>query len=170
MPTNGFGDDGYADYWDSVIAAQSEAPPPTHNKPLHASVEHPVVVQRDDVDASGACSPIAVWRWFEQAEGALLDSLGLEAGFCARLLIVRQELDYLRSMRHTDRVRIRLSIADVGRSSVRYQLRVAQDEKVNVSGHVVCVLTEARTRRAEPWTSTARTLLTRSAKSEAQPG
>ena len=160
-----FSDDGYGDYWDAVIES-TEKLDLRSKESVYAEVSFYHAVQRYDIDASGMCSPAALWRWFEEAEGALLERVGLEPGFCFRLLVVHQEMDYRRRLRHADEVEIRLAIAGVGRSTVCYRLRAEHDGQICMSGRTVRVLVDPATGGCQPWPDMVRTLLTRSPDSD----
>ncbi|WP_084467040.1 acyl-CoA thioesterase [Nocardia arthritidis] len=83
------------------------------------------VVDWQDTDAAGHYHHSTVIRWVEAAEAALLDSLGLR-GLFGSIPRVRFEVDYLDRLWFGETASIALSVAGLGRSSVRYDFVVTR--------------------------------------------
>jgi acyl-CoA thioester hydrolase len=88
-----------------------------------------IVVERlvdwQDTDAAGHYHHSTVIRWVEAAEAALLDRIGLRWLF-GHVPRVRYEVDYLNRMWFGDTASIALSIAAVGRTSLRYDFVITR--------------------------------------------
>lgn len=86
-------------------------------------------VQFYDTDCGGVVSNIAYLRWIEKARSLLLAGLGLElSGMMESGLfpaVVRTEIDYLRVARLGDEVRVKATLAEVGKVRIvcRFTLR-----------------------------------------------
>ena len=118
-------------------------------------------VDWQDTDAAGHYHHSTVIRWVEAAEAALLERLGLRwlFGFIPR---VRYEVDYLDRLWFGDTASIALSIAEVGRASLRYEFVItrvppsdrqpAEPSSVAARGALTAVHVPGGGREgAEPW-------------------
>jgi YbgC/YbaW family acyl-CoA thioester hydrolase len=95
-------------------------------------------VEWPDTDAAGHYHHATVIRWVEAAEAALLDKLGLLELF-GTVPRVHYEVDYLARLWFRDVVQIELVVAEVGRSSVRYEFTVTAGDQVAARGAMICV-------------------------------
>lgn len=117
-----------------------------------------------DVDSAGI---VFYPRYFEFLNGIVedwLDSLG--CGFPTlieqRRLILptrRVEADYLRPSRMGERLEARLSVVEVGRTSLRIVVELWAGEALNWRCQAVLVLADAGTGRPTPWPDDLRRLL-----------
>jgi YbgC/YbaW family acyl-CoA thioester hydrolase len=103
-----------------------------------------------DTDASGYHHNTAAFRMMEMAETAMFDHLGLLDEVYGRLPRVHIEADFRTALRHRDLVDIRLWVSGVGRSSIRYGIRMEREGEVAVEGMVVAVLLD-ESRRPTEW-------------------
>ncbi|WP_328601861.1 acyl-CoA thioesterase [Nocardia terrae] len=83
------------------------------------------VVDWQDTDAAGHYHHSTIIRWVEAAEAALLERYGLRWLF-GTIPRVHYEVDYLERLWFGDRAAIELSIAELGRTSVRYEFVVTR--------------------------------------------
>ena len=107
-----------------------------------------------DTDASGVYHWSTVFRLVEAAEAVLHDRLGIREHTFGRTPRVHVSCDYRRELAFFDTVRTVLAVAEVGRSSVRYDFSVfAPDaDEPAAEGEVVAVhVTEAPGGKADPW-------------------
>lgn len=111
-----------------------------------------VVVQRwvewPDTDAAGHYHHSTVVRWAEAAEATLHDRLDLLSLFGV-VPRVRYEVDYLARLWFRDLVDIEFYVADVGRTSVRYEFEVRRGDEVAARGAMIAVHSDAA--GTTPW-------------------
>lgn len=93
-----------------------------------------------DTDASGHWHNTVVVRWFEWAEAALLERLGLVTMLCGHLPRVRVEADFGRPLHFNDLADIEFEVEDVGRSSITYRCRILHEAEPCAELRVVSVL------------------------------
>ena len=93
-----------------------------------------------DTDASGHWHNTVVIRWFEWAEAALLERLGLVTMLYGHLPRVRVETDFRRPLHFNELAEIEFEVDDVGRSSITYRCRILHDDEPCAELTVVCVL------------------------------
>ncbi len=115
-------------------------------------------VQWPDTDAAGHQHHSVVMRWAEEAELALLDSLGL-ADLFGRTPRVNYRADYRARLWLGQRVGITLAVARIGRSSLAYHFDVDGDETSVASGEITIVHTGTNTTGAQPWPEATRAAL-----------
>jgi YbgC/YbaW family acyl-CoA thioester hydrolase len=122
-----------------------------------------IVVQRriewSDTDASGAWHNSAAFRFLEVAETALLDRLGLLDDVYGRLPRVHIEADFSEALRHRDVVDISLTVADVGRSSITYDIEIAKDGETCARARSVAALLDRAGGTPVEWPAEHRRLL-----------
>lgn len=126
-------------------------------------IEYPSIVicrrlQWLDTDASGHHHHAVIIRWVEEAEAALLDSIG-QIGLFGRVPRVHYEVDYKRRLWFQDEVRIRLAVEAVGRASLTYGFDVRADGGVAADGRMVVVNTGGGDGGAAPWPDSTRSAL-----------
>lgn len=104
-----------------------------------------------DTDAAGIYHWNTVFRLAESAEAALHTALGIVEttfGFTPRVAV---QFDFTRSLRFNDIVKVRFSVAAVGRTSVRYEVSVIGTEGVAAHGHITSCLVDAASGRPCAW-------------------
>ena len=107
-----------------------------------------------DTDASGAYHWSTVFRLLEAAEAVLHDRLGIRDHTFGRTPRVHVSCDYRRELAFFDVARTVLTVAEVGRSSVRYAFSVFPGEEAEpaAEGEIVAVhVTGAPGGTADPW-------------------
>ncbi len=129
-----------------------------------------------DTDAAGIYHWSTVIRFAEEAEAELHTALGIAQATFGATPRVKAGFEFRRPLRFNDPAWIDLTVAAVGRSSVRYAalLRDEADQLV-AEGEVVTVFIDTATRRSAPWPDAIRAALTsggeqRPADREPRPG
>jgi YbgC/YbaW family acyl-CoA thioester hydrolase len=110
-----------------------------------------------DTDAGGRIHFTAVFRWAEQAETALLRSLGLLddwADYPRRAV----EAEYLAVLRFEDEFEVDLAADRVGTSSITYGWEVRRDGEICIRGRHTVVHVDADGRPAPLSTEARRAL------------
>lgn len=127
--------------------------------PAPASIHLQRRIEWWDTDASGNYHNTAAWRLFETAESLLLGRLGLLHDVYTRLPRVHAEADFRRPLLFHQLVDVHLAVAALGRSSIRYSMRIERDGETCVElGVVAVLLAEARGATVE-WPDAHRELL-----------
>jgi acyl-CoA thioester hydrolase len=116
------------------------------------------VVEWPDTDAAGHYHHSAVIRWVEAAEAELHEQLGLLDLF-GSVPRVRYEVDYLDRLWFRDRVAVELSVAEVGRTSLRYVFTVTREDEPVARGTMVCVNSDPKGAGAAAWPEEVRSRL-----------
>ncbi|MGQ4596383.1 thioesterase family protein [Nocardia sp. R6R-6] len=116
------------------------------------------IVEWPDTDAAGHYHHSTVVRWVEAAEAELHEQLGLPDLFGV-IPRVRYEVDYHARLWFRDRITIRLELAALGRSSIRYVFTVQRGDEVAVSGAMSAVHIDPAEGRAVPWPEHVRALV-----------
>jgi acyl-CoA thioesterase FadM len=105
-----------------------------------------------DTDAAGIYHWTTIGRFAEAAEAALFQALGIPAQTLELTPRLRVQLEFRRPLRFGDEAWAELTVAAVGRTSLRYALRVTDlDENPVADGEIVCCLLDAERTRARPW-------------------
>src|SRR2546425_8525891 len=129
-----------------------------------------IVVQRriewPDTDASGMYHNTAAFRFIEVAETALLDRLGFVEEVYGRHPRVHIEADFLRPLWFRDLVDVTIAVAEVGRTSVTYEVELARAGEPCARGRMVAVLLDAIGGAPQPWSDEHRRLLMESGPQE----
>lgn len=125
-----------------------------------------VVVERrvewPDTDAAGHYHHSTVVRWVEAAEAVLLRRLGL-AHLFGSTPRVHFEADYRARLWFGEAVRIELSVAKVGASSLHYVFTVHGEGDVEAAaGRMVIAHSASRATGTTPWPADVREVLTKS--------
>lgn len=123
--------------------------------PVSVTIER--TVEWPDTDAAGHYHHSSVIRWVEAAEAALHERLGLPELF-GSVPRVHYEVDYLARLWFRDQVRVTLEVAEVGRTSLRYEFLVERDGQPAARGAMVCV--QADTEGPVSWAENVRRALT----------
>jgi len=129
----------------------------TTSGPVPASVTIERRVAWEDTDASGHYHHGTVIRWVEEAEGVLQERLGID--LFGRLPRVHYEVDYAARLWYGDRVEVALSVAEVGRTSLRFTFDVHGGTAVAARGALVAVHAESPTEGPTAWPDTVRKAL-----------
>jgi acyl-CoA thioester hydrolase len=117
------------------------------------------LVEWPDTDASGHYHHSTVVRWAEAAEAELLEQLGVPNLFGV-IPRVRYEVDYTARLWFRDRVAVQLWIAEVGRTSVRYEFAVRRGDEVAATGSMTAVNIDLGAGRPSAWPVDVRAVLT----------
>jgi len=87
-----------------------------------------------DTDAGGRIHFTAAFRWAEAAETALMRRLGFVAGEWGDYPRRKVEAEYLKVLRFEDEIEIRLSVENVGRTSITYAWTIAKGGDPHIKG------------------------------------
>ncbi|TMK84444.1 MAG: acyl-CoA thioesterase [Actinobacteria bacterium] len=134
-------------------------PIPGQESPRPASIVVQRRIEWPDTDASGMYHNTAAFRFIEVAETALLDRLGFVHQVYGRHPRVRLEADFLRPLRFRDLVDIELRVAEVGRTSVTYDVEMRANGELAVRGRAIAVLLTEPGGRPDRWPDEYRRLL-----------
>lgn len=98
-------------------------------------------IEWGDTDAAGVYHWATVFRLVEAAEAVLHDRLGIRDYTFGTTPRVHVTCDFRGELSFFDAVRVELTVADVGRSSVRYAFTVARkgEEAAAAEGELVAV-------------------------------
>jgi acyl-CoA thioester hydrolase len=113
-----------------------------------------------DTDAAGIYHWTTIGRFAESAEAALFRALELPERTLELTPRVSMHLDFRRPLRFGDEAWVELSVAAVGRASLRYTLAVTDLEETPVAdGEIVCCLLDGERGGAQPWPDDVRVAL-----------
>ena len=113
-----------------------------------------------DTDAAGIYHWTTVARFAEAAEAALHNALGITEETFGATPRVSVRFDFHRPLRFNDEAEIRLAVAVVGRSSVRYRLHVTDLARQPVAdGEIVTCLVRPDGQGSRPWPDRVRLAL-----------
>jgi acyl-CoA thioesterase FadM len=104
-----------------------------------------------DTDAAGIYHWTTAFRLAESAEAALHTALGIADRTFGVTPRVSVSADFARPLRFNDLVDVELTVAAVGRTSVRYALTITGPQGSAVTGHLTAAFIDADTGRAAPW-------------------
>lgn len=114
-----------------------------------------VVIQRrvewPDTDAGGLYQYQSVFRWIEAAEAVLHERLGIVSETFGSSPRAHVEASYRLPLRFLDTVDVELTVAAIGRTSVRYEFCVRKDGEVHAYGSMTSVHKPGASDRPEPW-------------------
>ena len=136
----------------------SDSPASVSDSGAPASVRIQRRVEWPDTDAAGHYHHSTVVRWVEAAEAVLYERLGLIALF-GSIPRVRYEVDYRARLWFGDVVDVRISVAQLGRTSIRYAFEVRRGDDVAAVGGMVAVHSGVGA-GTEAWGDDARTAFT----------
>ncbi|MQA95160.1 MAG: acyl-CoA thioesterase [Streptosporangiales bacterium] len=112
-----------------------------------------------DTDAAGHHHHSAILRWVEAAEAELLRGYGLD-GLFGRTPRVRYEADYRARLVFGQPVRVGLRVAELGRTSLRYEFEVlTADGTIAAAGVMVVAYVPTLESAAMPWPEEVRAVL-----------
>lgn len=112
-----------------------------------------------DTDAAGVWHNTTAIRWTEDAEAELHRSLGIIDRTFGLTPRVHLEYDFGVPLHFDDEVLVHLSVAELGSSSVTYEVTVDRGEERAATGRLIAVLTDGETRRPRPWPDDLRSAL-----------
>jgi len=105
-----------------------------------------------DTDAAGIYHWTTIGRFAEAAEAALFRALDIPEATLVHTPRVSMQLQFRRPLRFGDEAWTELTVAAVGRSSLRYALRVTDLHDTPVAeGEIVCCLIDAERGGSRPW-------------------
>ncbi len=104
-----------------------------------------------DTDAAGVWHNTTAIRWTEDAEAELHRELGIIDETFGLTPRAHFAYDFGVPLRFDDEVLVRLSVTELGSSSVTYQVTVDRGEERAATGRLVAVLIDGETRRPRPW-------------------
>src|SRR5882757_5295352 len=104
-------------------------------------------VEWHDTDAAGHHHHGAVLRWVESAETVLLERRSATELY-GRAPRVHYEVDYHNRLYYGQIVQIELTVARVGKKSVRYGFKVCSGDVVAATGNLVMVMASRDSPRA----------------------
>ena len=106
----------------------------------------------NETDAAGHNPFTAVFRWIEEAEHALLRSIGVEASTIARIPRVHFEVDYFDRLYFDEVIEVRVGVVKLGTSSCHFGFEVRKaDGGRAISGSYVVVHASGTASGAAPW-------------------
>jgi len=112
-----------------------------------------------DTDAAGIYHWTTALRLAEAAEAELHTALGIADRTFGSTPRVHVECDYIAPLRFNDLVDVRLDVADVGRTSVTYDVELTLDGAVVARGRIVACHLDRETGRATQWPEDIRALM-----------
>ena len=100
-----------------------------------------------DTDASGRIHYTAMFRYFEAAEVEFLRTLGVTYDMRRDYTLprVHVECDYLKGIVHDDLIDIKVSLASMGRASIRFAFETYKDGELAAKGAIVAVCVDRKT-------------------------
>ncbi len=131
--------------------------PAVTNEPASITIRRRV--EWMDTDAAGIYHWTTVFRLAEAAEAALHTALGIADRTFGAVPRVSVAVDFRRSLRFNDQVDVRLAVAAVGRSSVRYELTIADTTGLVAAGQLTACLVDRPGGRATAWPEDLRVAL-----------
>lgn len=116
-------------------------------------------VEWSDTDASGYHHNTMTLRLIELAETTLLDRLGILEQVYGRMPRVHVTMDFSLPLKHKDLLDVHFAIAEVGRTSVTYEVRVEHERRTAATARVVVVLVDRAWGEPVAWSEEHRRLL-----------
>ena len=110
------------------------------------------LVEWSETDAAGHNHFAAAFRWLEEAEHALLRSVGVPVDEIARIPRVHIDIDYKDRLYFGQEIAVRVTVVKVGTSSCTYEFEVCTGAGlVAVSGNLVVVHASSTSEGSAPW-------------------
>ena len=116
-------------------------------------------VQWMDTDAAGIWHHSTLVRWAEEAEAELHRQLGIIGETFGATPRVHVEFDYFLPLRFDELVRLTLTVADLGRTSVTYEFDLVRGSERVVSGKMIAVFIDRETGAKREWPESIRSAL-----------
>lgn len=102
-----------------------------------------------DTDASGRIHYTAMFRYFESAEIEFMRQFGVIYGKTQYAFPrVHVECDFFLAIVHDDLIEIEVSLAKLGRSSMRFEFRALKSADLAAQGAIVIACMDPKTQRA----------------------
>ncbi len=131
-----------------------------HNRPsMGASITVPYRIAWMDTDAAGIWHYSTAIRMAEAAERELFRGLDISRQSFGSTPRVHIEFDFVRPVEFDDLVQVTLCVAEVGRSSITYEIRIAAEVGEVATGSIVAVLLDPATGSSKPWPAEVRSRL-----------
>lgn len=109
-------------------------------------------VEWAETDAAGHYHFSSVFRWFEEAEHALWNSLNINKLIFGRVPRVHVDVDYKERLWFDQEVDVILAVEKVGRTSCRFGFEVRTlEDQVAASGSYTVVHAPDPTSTSQPW-------------------
>ena len=135
-------------------AAHTKFSPPWYHSPVPVS-EHTLRrrVNFYETDSAGIVHYSNYFRYLEEAEYALWRSAGVvvDSGSEYTFPRVAASFDYHAPLRFGEEFDVRLQIAAIGRTSLRYTCRITRGETAIATGSLTIVCVSKATMQAAPW-------------------
>lgn len=112
-----------------------------------------------DTDAAGQHHNTAITRMVEAAEAVLHTRLGIAGETFGRTPRARSETNFRGRLRFNDVVRTDLWVAEMGRTSLRYEFTVHRSQELVADGALVIVSFDPERERTVEWPEHQRSLL-----------
>jgi acyl-CoA thioesterase FadM len=122
-----------------------------HSQTQPASISLRRRIEWMDTDAAGIYHWTTAFRLAEAAEAALHSALGIADRTFGATPRVSVRADFTRALRFNDAVDVTLSVAAVGRTSVRYRLLIHHEGALAVDGEITSCFIDRDSGRAIPW-------------------
>jgi acyl-CoA thioester hydrolase len=124
---------------------------------------HAITTRWMDNDAYGHVNNVVYYSWFDTVVNQFLITNGVldvEKGQVIGL-VVETQCNYFASLAFPERVTAGLCVAQIGRSSVRYEVSIFREDEETASaqGHFVHVYVDRMTRKPVPLPENMRTVL-----------
>lgn len=119
--------------------------------PQRAPFRFPARIRYIDTDSSGRIHYTAMFRYFESAEIEFMREMGIMYGKTKYVFPrVHVECDFFLAIVHDDLIDIEVTLAKLGRSSIRFEFRALKSGDLAARGAVVIVCMDPKTQRAAP--------------------
>ena len=118
-------------------------------------------VQWMDTDASGIWHHSTIVRWTEEAEAELHRRAGVIDETFGATPRVHIEFDFFNPLRFDEEVQLTLNVADLGTSSITYEIVLTRKGQLIATGKMVAVLTDRQTGEKRPWSEAMKSALFR---------
>ena len=130
-------------------------PQPAARKPAPQPADYPHqvtdVVRFGDLDVQGHVNNAVFATYFESGRVAMFRNADLGIGVAdATVVLVRQEIDFLRELRWPGKVVIGTALAELGRSSFTVTQAIFSGEQCAAAGRATLVMIDTASRRARP--------------------
>jgi YbgC/YbaW family acyl-CoA thioester hydrolase len=109
-----------------------------------------------DTDAAGIYHYSTVLRLAEAAEAALHTEHGTADRIFGAAPRVHMEFDFQKPVMFNDEVVTQITVADLGRTSITYDLRLTHDDELVATGRIVGVFIDQESMKAAPWPDAVR--------------
>ncbi|HJU51963.1 MAG TPA: thioesterase family protein [Acidimicrobiia bacterium] len=116
-------------------------------------------VQWMDTDAAGIWHHSTLVRWAEEAEAELHRQVGIIAETFGATPRVHVEFDYFLPLRFDELVRLTLSVGELGRTSISYELDLVRGSERVASGKMIAVFIDRATGAKRSWPESIRSAL-----------